>query len=166
MNLLFKSFKIGGNRGFSLIELVIVVTILGILASAVMPLAHIGTKRAKELELKRNLRIIRMAMDSYKKAYDDKRIEAEIGRSGYPLSLKELVEGVVDVKDPESNKMYFLRRLPRDPMNDNEFLPPEETWEIRSYESEPDSFTGGDDVYDIRSASEGIALNGTPYQEW
>ncbi|MBE9503475.1 MAG: type II secretion system protein [Proteobacteria bacterium] len=166
MNLLFKSFKTGDNRGFTLIELAIVVTILGILASAVMPLAHIGATRAKELELKRNLRIIRMAMDSYKKAYDDKRIEAEIGRSGYPLSLKALVEGVVDVKDPEGNKMYFLRRLPRDPMNNNEFLPPEETWETRSYESEPDNFTGGDDVYDIRSTSEDIALNDTPYKEW
>ena len=166
MNLLFKSFKIGDNKGFSLIELAIVVTILGILASAVMPLSHIGTKRAKELELKRNLRIIRMAIDSYKKAYDDKRIETTIDRSGYPSSLNELVEGVTDVKDPDGNKIYFLRRLPRDPMNDNEFLTPEETWEMRSYESEPDDFTGGDDVYDIRSTSEDIALNETLYQEW
>jgi len=157
---------IRGNKGLTLLELVIVVTILGILASAVMPLANIGKKRAKELELKRNLRILRTALDAYKKTYDDKRIENEIGRSGYPESLTELVEGVADAKDPEGKKIYFIRRIPRDPFNANDYLSPEETWETRSYESDPDNFSGGDDVYDVRSFSDEAALDGTYYKEW
>lgn len=158
--------RIKGNKGFTLIELVIVVAIIAILASAVVPLAGISGKRVKELELKSRLRTIRTAIDAYKKAYDDKRIINEIGRSGYPESLTELVEGVQDAKDPEGKMIYFLRRLPSDPMNTNEFLAPEETWEIRSYENEPDNFSGGDDVFDIRSSSDETALDGTLYNEW
>jgi len=156
----------GGNRGLTLIELIVVVAVLSVLASAVMPLAHISGKRARELELKQNLRKVRTAIDTYKKAYDDKKIENEIGRSGYPESLTELVEGVKDVKSVEGHMIYFLRRMPRDPMNDNEFLTAEETWETRSYDSPPDDFSGGDDVYDIRSSSEGTALNETYYRDW
>ncbi len=155
-----------GERGVTLIELVIAVTILAVLASAVMPLAQMSIKRAKELELRRNLRIIRAAIDAYKKAYDEKRILNEVGRSGYPKSLAELVDGVKDAKDPEGRMIYFLRRLPRDPMNDNEFLSAEETWETRAYENDPDDFSGGEDVFDIRSSSDDIALDGTPYKEW
>jgi len=163
---LTKLLKSGGNEGVTLVEIAVVVAILGILASAVMPMAHMSKTRSKELDLRRNLRTIRIAVDAYKKAYDDRRIESEIGRSGYPRSLSELVDGVKDAKDPEGKMIYFLRRLPRDPMSDNEFLPPEETWETRSYESEPDDFSGGDDVYDLRSLSDRVALNGTLYQEW
>ncbi|MDH3973836.1 MAG: type II secretion system GspH family protein [Deltaproteobacteria bacterium] len=155
-----------GNKGFTLIEIIIVVTIVAILASAIVPLAGISRKRAKELELRNSLRLIRTAIDNYKKAYDDKRMMQEIDRSGYPESLSELVEGVEDVKDPEGKMIYFLRRLPRDPMNANEFLSPEETWEIRSYESEPDDFSGGEDVFDIRTYSDEMALDGTFYNEW
>ena len=154
------------EKGVTFIELIIVVAIIGVLASAVMPLAGVSKKRAKELELKRNLRTIRTAIDAYKKAYDDKKILNEIGRSGYPESLLELVEGVQDAKDPEGRTMYFLRKIPRDPMNINEFFSAEETWEIRSYSNEPDDFSGGDDVYDIRSSIEDVALNGTFYKEW
>lgn len=154
------------QNGVTLIELVIVVAIVAILASAVMPLAGVSSKRSNEFELKNRLRIIRAAIDQYKRAYDDKKIVNEIDRSGYPESLGELVEGVVDVKDPDGKKIYFLRRIPRDPMSENEFLSSSETWEIRSYEGEPDNFSGGDDVFDIRSSSDKIALNGTPYKEW
>ena len=154
------------ERGLTLIELIIVMTILAVLASAVMPLARMVKKRQNELTLKRNLRIIRTAIDEYKKAYDNKRIAGEIGRSGYPKSLDELVEGVVDAKDPEGKKIFLLRRIPRDPMNTNEFLSPQETWELRAYKNEPDDFSGGDDVYDVRSSSDDIALNGTKYKEW
>ena len=154
------------ERGLTLIELVIVIAIIGILASAVAPLANISKKRAKEFELKRSLRILRSGIDNYKKAYDDKKIDNEIGRSGYPESLLELIEGVKDVKDPGGRMIYFLRRLPRDPMNMNEFIPPEETWEIRAYENEPWDFSGGEDVYDISSSSDEIALDGTAYKEW
>lgn len=158
--------RISNRQGFTLIELVIVMAILAILASAIAPLGHIAKKRSMELELKQNLRLIRNALDAYKKAYDEKKIENEIGVSGYPKNLRELVEGVKDVKDSEGRMIYFLRRIPKDPMNRDEFLAPEETWEIRSYESEPDDFSGGDDVYDIRSTSDEIALDGTPYKEW
>ncbi len=154
------------ERGLTLIELVIVIAIIGILASAVAPLANISKKRAKEFELKRSLRILRSGIDRYKNAYDDKKIDNEIGRSGYPESFLELIEGVKDVKDPGGRMIYFLRRLPRDPMNMNEFIPPEETWEIRAYENEPGDFSGGEDVYDIRSSSDEIALDGTAYKEW
>ena len=154
------------EEGLTLIELVIVVDIIAILASAVAPLANISKKREKEFELKRSLRIVRSAIDRYKKAYDDKNIENEIGRSGYPESFSELIEGVKDVKDPEGRMIYFLRRLPRDPMNINEFVSAEETWEIRAYENEPDDFSGGEDIYDIRSSSDDIALDGTAYKEW
>ncbi len=157
---------LNSDSGLSLLELVIVVAVLSVLASAVMPLAHISSKRAKELELRQNLRKIRTALDMYKKAYDDKKIENEIGRSGYPESLAELVEGVKDVKSAEGHMIYFIRRLPRDPMNDNEFLTAEETWEARSYDSPPDDFSGGDDVYDIRSSSEKTALDETYYRDW
>ena len=154
------------ERGLTLIELVIVIAIIGILASAVAPLANISKKRAKEFELKRSLRILRSGIDRYKKAYDDKNIENEIGRSGYPESFLELIEGVKDVKDPSGRMIYFLRRVPRDPMNMNEFISSEETWEIRAYENEPDDFSGGEDVFDIRSSSDEIALDGTAYKEW
>lgn len=154
------------ERGLTLIELVIVVAIIGVLASAVAPLANISKKRAKEFELKRSLRIIRSGIDRYKKAYDDKNIENEIGRSGYPESFLELIEGVKDIKDPNGRMIYFLRRVPRDPMNVNEFISSEETWEIRAYENEPDDFSGGEDIFDIRSSSDDIALDGTAYKDW
>ena len=155
-----------GDKGVTFIELVFVLAILALLASIVLPLGHISKKRARELELKRSLRQVRSAIDAYKQAYDEKHMLNEIGRSGYPENLLELVEGVTDVKDPEGRKLYFLRRIPRDPMNNNEFLPPEETWETRSFESDPDDFSGGDDVFDVRSASDELALNGTEYKEW
>ena len=158
--------SLGTERGLTLIELVIVVAIIGILASAVAPLANISKKRAKEFELKRSLRILRSGIDRYKKAYVDKKIDNEIGRSGYPESLLELIEGVKDVKDPGGRMIYFLRRLPRDPMNMNEFISAGETWEIRAYENEPGDFSGGEDIYDIRSSSDEIALDGTAYKEW
>lgn len=158
--------NLGTEKGLTLIELVIVVAIIGILASAVAPLANLSKKRAKEFELKRSLRILRSGIDKYKKAYDNKNIDNEIGRSGYPESFLELIEGVRDIKDPNGRMIYFLRRLPRDPMSTNEFIPPEETWEIRAYDNEPDDFSGGEDIYDIRSSSDNIALNGTAYKEW
>ncbi len=154
------------GKGVTFIELLIVLTILSLLASVVLPLGQISKKRAKEYELKSRLRTIRSAIDAYQKVYDEKRIMNVIGRSGYPETLLELVEGMEDVRDPEGKMIYFLRRLPRDPMNNNEFLAPEETWETRAYEGEPDDFSGGDDVFDIRSMSYDIALDGTEYKEW
>lgn len=155
------------ERGVTLIELIITMLILGVLASAVMPLGRVAAKRVKEFELKRNLRMIRTAIDDYKKAYDEGRIRHELGGNGYPKSLSVLVEGVDDIKSPKSGaKIRFLRRIPRDPMNQDKTIEPEKSWGLRSYDSEPNEPKEGDDVYDVYSKSEGTGLDGTPYKEW
>lgn len=154
-------------KGITLIELVVAVAVLAILASAVFPVARMTVKRQKELELKNNLRVIRKAIDDYKKAYDEKKIQQKLGASGYPSSLRELVEGVDDLTSPEyGKKLVFLRRIPRDPFNDNKDLKPEETWGIRSYGSPPDDPKEGEDVYDVYSLSEEKAIDGTYYKDW
>lgn len=158
----------GGNqRGVTLIELIVTMAILGILASVIMPLSRMTVKRAKELELRRDLRIIRTAIDDHKKAHDEGRIRQELGGAGYPKSLSLLVEGVDDIKSPKAGaKIRFLRRIPRDPMNPDKTISPEESWGLRSYDSDPDDPKEGDDVYDVYSKSEEIGLDGTPYKEW
>jgi general secretion pathway protein G len=152
-------------HGFTLIELVITVAIVAILASAVMPLAQLGVQRHKEQELRTGLRQLREAIDAYKQAAEEGRIEKKVDASGYPPNLQALVEGVEDIKKPEKPKIYFLRRLPRDP-----FAPEHEkaadTWGKRSYESPPDDPKEGDDVFDVYSLAEGEGLNGVPYREW
>lgn len=141
--------------------------ILGILASVVMPLARVTVKRAKELELRRDLRMIRTAIDEYKRAYDELRIRQELGGNGYPKTLSILVEGVDDLKSPKPGaKIRFLRRIPRDPMNPDKTISSEESWGLRSYDSDPDDPKEGDDVYDVYSKSEETGLDGTPYKEW
>jgi general secretion pathway protein G len=156
-----------GHKGITLIELLITVTILAILASIILPLSQMTVKRQKELELRRNLRIIRTAIDEYKRAWDEGRIIKKVGESGYPPDLAILVEGVDDAKNPESGKrIRFLRKVPRDPMNTEKTLPPEETWGLRSYDSDPDNPREGEDVFDVYSPSEEIAIDGTPYESW
>lgn len=154
-------------KGLTLIELVVAVAVLAILASAVFPVAKLIVKRQKEFELRNNLRMIRRAIDEYKKAYDEKRIPQRLGASGYPTSLRELVEGVEDLSSPVyGRKIVFLRRIPRDPFNDNMDLKPEETWGIRSYGSPPDDPKEGEDVYDVYSLSQERAIDGTYYRDW
>jgi general secretion pathway protein G len=89
-----------------------------------------------------------------------------VGDSGYPPSLRVLVEGVADAKSAAKAKIYFLRRIPRDPMSSDADSPPEQTWGLRSYASEPDSPTEGRDVFDVYSKSAGVAINGVRYREW
>ncbi len=167
------SFRISGRlKGFTLIELMIVVAIMAILATAAMPLRELMVKREKEQELRMALRQIRTAIDAYKQAADDGRIEKKADESGYPPRLEELFMGVKDVKSKEKKVIYFLRRLPRDPM----FVeldvagvtatPDVDTWGRRSYESPADSPKEGDDVFDVFSRSEAIGLNGIPYRDW
>jgi len=114
----------GSEKGFTLIELVIVMAVIAILASAVLPITRVSERRKTEFELKANLRLIRSAIDRYKDAYDDKRIQNIVGRSGYPLSIAELVEGVKDAKDPEGKMIYFLRKIPRDPTAPKRWVSP------------------------------------------
>lgn len=132
-----------------------------------LPFAELTAKRAKEQELRTGLRQIRTALDDYKKAVDDGRVPRKADESGYPTSLDLLVEGVADPKDPSGKqRIYFLRRMPRDPMADDASLPASRTWGLRSYESSYDSPRPGRDVFDVYSTSDGVGLNGVPYRQW
>jgi general secretion pathway protein G len=154
------------NRGFTLIELVITVAIVGLLATAAMPLAELTVKRAKEQELRVALREIRTAIDAYKRSADQGHIEKEVDASGYPPSLEVLVTGVEDAASAEKKMIYFLRRLPRDPFFPDGATEPARTWGLRSYASPPDSPEAGDDVYDVYSMTPGRALDGSAYRDW
>lgn len=170
---MIRSFRnLNRNQGFTLIELMIVVAIMGILATAALPFRELMVQRQKEQELRTALRQIRTAIDAYKQAADEGRIAKKADESGYPPRLEELFMGVLDVKSPDKKIIYFLRRLPRDPMFVEldvagiAVTPAVDTWGKRSYESPWDSPKEGDDVFDVYSLSEAIGLNGIPYREW
>jgi general secretion pathway protein G len=152
--------------GFTLIELVITVAIVGVLASVALPLNELIVQRAKEADLRRSLREIREALDTYKQASDDGRIVKRAGESGYPKRLEDLVTGMEDQKDPKKARIYFLRRLPRDPFATDAELDAAATWGKRSYDSPPDDPRDGDDVFDVFTRSTLIGLNGRPLREW
>lgn len=152
--------------GFTLIELLITLAVLAILATITLPVAELAITRGKEQELRVALREIRNALDAYKQATDEQRITKSVDQSGYPANLRILVDGVVDRKDIAGRKIYFLRRIPRDPMNPDKDIPPEQTWAMRSYRSPPDAPQEGVDVFDVYSKSLRTGLNGIPYHEW
>lgn len=157
------------NNGVSLVELVVTLAILTVLSALILPSAQMTSKRLKEIELKRNLRIIRTALDDFKKtndkATDEKKKIAVIMESGYPKSLNVLVEGH-DFGGISNVKKKFLRKIPIDPFN-----PPkpgeEPKWGVRSYTDEPDSTNSNEeDVFDVYSLSEETAIDGTKYKDW
>ncbi|BCA80178.1 type II secretion system protein [Desulfuromonas sp. AOP6] len=153
------------QQGLTLIEMLIAVTILAILASAVIPFAEVNVKRTKELELRRSLRLMRTAIDDYKADYDkavaQKKISAVVGETGYPESLDILLEGT-DWGGLYPYKRKYLRRLPRDPFDKYG-----DGWGLRAYEDDHDStIWGGNDIYDVYSQSDLTALDGTPYNTW
>ena len=153
--------------GFTLIELVVTVAIVGLLASMALPMAELVVKRNNEQELRHSLRVIRGALDSYKQAVDEGRVKVSLLQSGYPSSLKVLVDGVPDESDPDKHrKIYFLRRIPRDQMFNDPSKSDDETWGKRSYASNADSPEEGDDVFDVYSLSPGVGLNGISYKNW
>jgi general secretion pathway protein G len=154
------------HSGFSFIELLITLAIVSVLASIVYPMAELRQQRQREQELRAALGEIRSALDAYKQAGDEGRIPRSAADSGYPRSLLELVDGVTDAKDPGRRKLYFLRRMPRDPMSPDASVPAHLTWAQRSYESPPDRPAPGKDVFDVFSTSAGTGLNGIPYKEW
>jgi general secretion pathway protein G len=158
----------GGAKagGFTFIELVITVAIVGLLASLALPLSEVAVQRSKEQELRRSLREIRDAIDAYKLAVDEQRIPKAVNESGYPKTLAVLVEGVNDAKSPKRAKIYFLRRIPRDPFSTDPGKSAAQTWGKRSYASPPDEPQEGDDVYDVYSLSTRVGLNGVPHREW
>lgn len=154
------------RAGFTLIEIVVVVAIVGILASVAMPLASLVNQRSREAELRIALRQIRTGIDAYKDASDAGLIRKEVGGTGFPPHLEDLVQGVEDVTSPEHKRLYFLRRLPRDPLYPDSTVPAATTWGLRSYASSPEEPMEGTDVYDVYSLSKKSGLNGVPYREW
>ena len=153
-------------KGFTLIELVITVAIVAILASVALPLHELVAQRAKEQDLRRALREIREAIDAYKEASDEGRIEKRVGESGYPPRLAVLVDGVPDQKSAKKERVYFLRRIPRDPFATDPQLANADTWGKRSYASPANEPADGDDVFDVYSLTAGTGINGRPYKEW
>lgn len=153
------------NPGFTLVEMVVVVAIVGILASAAIPFIQFGQHRLKERELRHALREIRTAIDAYRKATADGQIAREADSSGYPPELAVLAEGVTDVKSPDARKIYFLRRIPHDPFAPHQ-APENEVWGLRSYASSPTEPKAGSDVFDVYSLNPGTGSNGTPYRDW
>ncbi len=154
------------GRGFTLIELAITVAIVGLLSTMALPLVQLTVQRVKEQELKAALREIRSGLDAYKLASDEGRVQTEADASGYPPTLEALVEGVEDARDPEAARIYFLRRVPRDPFFPDGSVPASQTWGLRSYQSPPEDPQPGDDVYDVHSMSAGTALDGSLYRDW
>lgn len=154
------------RRGFTLIELLVTLAILALLGTLVVPVAQVTAQRRDEVELRRALREIRAGIDAYKKASDEGRVRKAAGATGYPPRLEMLVEGVRDQRSPKQAKIYFMRRLPRDPFHPDPEASEAETWGKRSYASEPDEPKEGDDVYDVYSLSGKTGLNGIPYNKW
>ena len=154
------------RTGFTLIELVITVAIVAILSTVALPLAEVTIQRAREHELRTALRQMREAIDAHKQAVDEGRVVKRANDNGYPKTLETLATGVEDMTDPKKGKLYFLRRIPRDPMATDSTLQPAQTWGKRSYKSPPEDPKPGDDVYDVYSLSAGVGLNGVRYKDW
>ena len=148
------------RRGFTLLEMLVTLTVLMILASAVMPMARNGLRREKELELRRDLREMRLAIDDYKNKVDQQKIKSPPPENnGYPESLDKLVEG--ETMMGKTIKMRFLRRIPEDPFTGKA------EWGMRSISDDPTSTGwGGGNVYDVYSLAPGKGSNDIPYREW
>ena len=147
-----------GRKGFTLIEMIVVITILLILMGAAVPVVRLTVVRQRETELRRDLWEMRSAIDKYKDAADRNMFTQKLGSEGYPPDLDTLVNGV-DIAG--GKKLKFLRRIPVDPMTGNT------DWGLRSMQDDPQSDSwGGQDVFDVYSKSSGTALNGTKYKDW
>jgi len=145
------------QRGLTLIELIVAITILMVLTAAALPVVRVRIVREKERELHRDLWEMRDAIDRYKDAADRGAFQIKLGSNGYPPDLDTLVDGV----DVQGKKVRFLRRVPVDPMTGRA------EWGMRSDQDDPKSEAwGGQDVFDVYTKSEGTALDGTKYKDW
>ncbi len=148
------------ERGLTLVELLVTLAILSILLAAVYPMGKVAIKREKEMELREALRVLREAIDEYKRLADQGKIKVEPDTEGYPPNLKVLVEGV-EILGERGKKVKFLRKIPIDPMTNSQ------DWGLRAYQDPPDSTVwGGKNVWDVYTKSEEIALDGTKYKTW
>jgi len=153
------------SKGFTLTEMLVTLTIVAILAAVALPLAKTAIKREKEIELRRNLRIMREAIDAYKRLADENKIEVDDESEGYPPDLETLVNGVEIIEDKEAEGktkiIKFLRRIPKDPMTNSY------DWGLRSYQDERmTDVWGGENVFDVYTKSPGTALDGSKYKDW
>jgi general secretion pathway protein G len=160
-----RPLRVRSRDGLTLVELLITLTIMAVLAATVLPMAEVTVQRAKELELRRSLRLLRTAIDAYKEDFDravkENKIISAVNETGYPEELDALVEGS-DWGGLYPYKRRYLRRIPKDPFDEYDA-----GWGLRSYADDPDSTSwGGRDIYDVYSQSGGTALDGTPYQSW
>jgi len=148
------------SPAFTFVELMASITIILLLTTIALPLARLQIQRTKEVELRRNLRQIREAIDHFKDFADRQMIPVKTDTYGYPPDLQTLVDGVA-LKGGALAKYKFLRRLPVDPMTDST------DWGMRSMQDDPDSRSwGGQNVFDVYSKSDGTALDGTKYSDW
>jgi len=167
---------LGGMRncrrdGITLIELLVVIAIVGILATAAMPLSRMTVRRAKEIELRTNLRVLRTAIDEFKKDCDEKKLSTVEGyckseQYNYPETLEQLTEPLELAGAVDKTRKY-LRRIPRDPMTALESPDKPNNWGLRSYgDSSESTQWGGGNVYDVYSKSEVISLDGSKFNTW
>lgn len=148
------------DQGFTLVELIAAITILLLLTTMALPLARVQVQRTREVELRRDLRMMREAIDRYKDWSDKGMIAIKVDTFGYPPDLKTLVEGV-PVKGTANGKYKFLRKIPIDPMTGSA------DWGFRSMQDDADSRSwGGQNVFDVFSKSQGTGLDGTSYADW
>jgi general secretion pathway protein G len=160
-------FRSHDRPGFTIAEMIVTLALVAILAMSALPLGKTALKRQNEIELQRALRLMREAIDAYKKLADEKKIEVDEDTEGYPPTLEVLVKGV-EVQDKEAKgsansrkTVKFLRRIPKDPMTNSA------DWGLRSYQDDFDSDVWGEEnVYDVYTKSPAVALDGTKYKDW
>lgn len=150
-----------GERGLTLVELIVAVTIMALLTTMAVPLARYRVKIEKEKELRYALRSMDKAIDDYKDAANQQKIEVKLGTNGYPENLEQLVKGVKLLQSADGKVIKFLRRIPKDPMTNSY------DWGLRSDQDDPDSTSwGGQNVFSVYTKSLDKARDGTPYSQW